>query len=568
MDNQTVLDGPIRFEILGPLRALRGARELDLGPSKQRAVLALLLLNANKPTSIAQIVDAVWGDEPPENGPNVVQKYVGGLRRVMEPDRSPRAPGQLISRTDAGYRISVVPEQLDVEIFRGMVRDAHAARSDGDPATATHLLAQATEAWRGEPLAGLTGPAFDAARSRLEEDRAAALETWAELRVSSGEPAQLVPVLLHLVAEYPLREQLRYLLIVNLYRSGRQAEALAAYREARQFLAEEFGVEPGERLQDLHRRMLRADPTLLTAATPRADPTPPTATAPRADPTPPTATTPPPIPPQRGGPLPPRPSTAGQPTPPPPMILPPYPTVAGPTPPPPAWLVGPPTRPSVWRPARRRRWWQVLVGVVAVLIPLASFGMATWAVIGAYAAVRRSIRHGLAALGYLALLLGIFQSTYTGTREDLRVLATFFAALSGSVYAGLLAFSRRWGGTDRLIRQETARAIFQHSPAIARQLNIGRPDLPAVFDDGGLLDINTVPDWAIATLRGISPADAAGIVRARHAYGVLRSLDHLMTAGHFSRATLAALRENAVFFPAPVPPPPVDSHAFVPATIA
>src|SRR5690349_8911718 len=120
MDNQTVLDGPIRFEILGPLRALRGARELDLGPSKQRAVLALLLLNANKPTSIAQIVDAVWGDEPPENGPNVVQKYVGGLRRVMEPDRSPRAPGQLISRTDAGYRISVVPEQLDVEIFRGM----------------------------------------------------------------------------------------------------------------------------------------------------------------------------------------------------------------------------------------------------------------------------------------------------------------------------------------------------------------------------------------------------------------------------------------------------------------
>ena len=120
---------PPRFEILGAVRAFRSGRQLDLGPAKQRAVLAVLLLSPGKPVSSHRIVDAVWGDEPPENGANVVQKYVAGLRRVLDPDRSPRTPGELLALTDGGYLLRA--GALDAEDFRNGLARADASRLAG-----------------------------------------------------------------------------------------------------------------------------------------------------------------------------------------------------------------------------------------------------------------------------------------------------------------------------------------------------------------------------------------------------------------------------------------------------
>ncbi|MEK8109238.1 helix-turn-helix domain-containing protein [Micromonospora sp. M12] len=127
------MSGQLRFEILGPQRAWHSDREIDLGPGKQRAVLSVLLLSAGRPVSTGQIVEAVWPEEPPANGPNVVQKYVAGLRRVLEPDRSPRTPGQVLSLTDAGYQLRVEPDALDAFRFERAIHRARQQRAEGVP---------------------------------------------------------------------------------------------------------------------------------------------------------------------------------------------------------------------------------------------------------------------------------------------------------------------------------------------------------------------------------------------------------------------------------------------------
>ena len=137
---QEAVDNSVRFDLLGPLRALHGQRELDLGPAKQRAVLAVLLLAANRPVPTSRIIDAVWGDEPPENGTNVVQKYVAGVRRVLEPERAPRAAGLLLTLTEAGYRLSVAPGNSDLDLFTSHVREARQLRGAGRLAEAAAEL--------------------------------------------------------------------------------------------------------------------------------------------------------------------------------------------------------------------------------------------------------------------------------------------------------------------------------------------------------------------------------------------------------------------------------------------
>ncbi|MGC1212550.1 MAG: AfsR/SARP family transcriptional regulator, partial [Micromonospora sp.] len=252
----------LRFEILGPQRAWYADRELDLGPGKQRAVLAVLLLTAGRPVPTGQIVEAVWPEEPPANGPNVVQKYVAGLRRVLEPDRSPRTPGQVLTLTDAGYLLRVAPEAVDAVRFERAVHRARQRHAEGRTEDARAELTAALELWQGEPFTGFTGLFFDTARHRLVELRAVALETRAELELAAGRHRELVGGLVELVAEFPVRERLRHQLMLALYRSGRQAEALAAYRDFGDLLREEYGIEPGEALQELHRRILRSDPKL------------------------------------------------------------------------------------------------------------------------------------------------------------------------------------------------------------------------------------------------------------------------------------------------------------------
>ncbi|MEV4140297.1 BTAD domain-containing putative transcriptional regulator [Dactylosporangium sp. NPDC049742] len=511
-----------RFEILGPVRAWRGEAELDLGPAKQRAVLTVLLINANRPVPTAQIVDAVWQAEPPENGANVVQKYVAGLRRVLEPDRSPRSPGSLLALTDAGYQLSVGPERLDADVFHSQLQRAQAARAEGRLADASGLLQRALGLWRGSALAGLSGALFDATRDRLAESRATALESWAALEMERGHHAELIPRLAELVVQFPLREELRYLSMLALYRCGRQPEALAAFRDARQLLADEFGVEPSERLQELHRGILRAEPSL---------------TAPE----------------------PPRPAVNGhwhQP----PATRPPT-AVLQPTVVPPAVLLPAMPLPAPPRSGRFPVW---LASIIVGAIPLLTFGLTSWAVVGVLAFRYRSRMLGLVAAAFFALLVFFVVAmemdgpAYAGGPwAGVGVLALLVAAVGGSA-AGVLIIIRPPGRIPELsaaveltqrVRREQARQLVNHHPSIARELHIGRPDLSRTFDDGGLVDINTAPETIIASLHGIGPDDARRIVADRYLRGPLASVDELVTRNLVHWSVARALGETLVAIP-------------------
>jgi DNA-binding SARP family transcriptional activator len=512
----------VRFEILGPLRAWRGDRELDLGAAKQRAVLAVLLVNANKPLATNQIVDAVWGDDPPENGANVVQKYVAGLRRSLDPDSSPRSADQLLARSDAGYVLRVVPGSLDLDLFHLGVRQAQAARADGRVADAAAQLREALALWRAEPLAGVSGPAFEATRDRLTEIRAASLETWAELELQLRHHAELVPELLRLVGDYPLREQLRYLLILALYQTGRQAEALTAYRDAWRFFTEEYGVEPGERLQQLHRGILRSDPSLAlpseTAAVDGKAPVPANGAAPEDGPS---------------------------------LLYPPW------------WTSAPISLPaapgSAPVPARPSRWGWVLP-VIGALIPFATCGTASWAVVAYAAARRRSWKLGLAALGYFALMFitcaFIEYSVPTGhpILETLGMICLGSAIIGGSVHGGLLGVDlakppatppdmpAAWQ-LQQQVRREQALQLAAEHPALARQLAIGRPDVARSYDDGGLVDINAVHEYVFSRLPYVTRQQAQRIVAERESHGPFTSVDDLVSRRLLSATLVDALRD-------------------------
>ena len=266
------IDGRLRFEILGEVRALRGGVPVDLGPAKQRAVLAVLLLQAGRPVPIHQIVDAVWGDDPPENGANVVQKYVAGLRRALDPERAPRTPGELLALTGSGYVLRTAEAAVDFDEFQAAVNRATAERAANRPVEAAATLRAGLALWHADALAGLGGSVFDAARARLADAHASAWEMLAEIGLSQGRADSLIPELTRLVAEFPLREGLRAQLMLALQQTGRQAEALAVFRDAREYFLDEFGAEPGERMQEAHRRILRAEPV---PADPPPKPSPP-----------------------------------------------------------------------------------------------------------------------------------------------------------------------------------------------------------------------------------------------------------------------------------------------------
>ncbi|WP_033430640.1 AfsR/SARP family transcriptional regulator [Saccharothrix syringae] len=271
----------LRFEVLGLLRAVRGGEEVDLGAAKQRAVLAVLLLARNTPVSRDQIIEAVWGDHPPSSAVNLVQTYVAGLRRALEPSRARRAPAELLTSVGDGYLLRVERNAVDLEDFERRVAAAARLRASGDPVSAAAELDGALELWRGEPLGGVVGLFAEVERGRLVERRLAVLEDRAELMLLIGRGAELVPSLTSLVGEHPLRERGHGLLMRALCQAGRQAEALAAYREARAVLVEELGVEPGPELRKLHQAVLAGDnpepepPTRPMALPAGAEPVPP-----------------------------------------------------------------------------------------------------------------------------------------------------------------------------------------------------------------------------------------------------------------------------------------------------
>lgn len=256
----------LRVGVLGPVWARLNGRELEVGGPRQRAVLAVLAVRAGRVVSRGELIDAVWGDAPPASAESGVHSYVSGLRRALEPSRAPRAAGSVLTKVGPGYLLRLEPAGLDADVFGQRLAEARRLRAAGESAGSAGTYAGALGLWRGTALSGIPGPFAETQRVRLEEARLAAAEEHADVRLELGQDGQLAGELAALVRAHPLRERLRGLLMLALYRCGRQADALTCFREARRVLAGELGVEPGPELQRLHQQILAADPALTRPA--------------------------------------------------------------------------------------------------------------------------------------------------------------------------------------------------------------------------------------------------------------------------------------------------------------
>jgi DNA-binding SARP family transcriptional activator/tetratricopeptide (TPR) repeat protein len=249
----------LKFSLLGPLRAWRQNTELALGPPQQRAVLALLLLRRGRPAGVGELVDGIWGTDPPTAAVSVLRTYISRLRKRLEPDRPADESPRLVLSLGDGYALRSDAVLSDLDRFEDLVAQAGARRTEGDDRTAVQLLSSALELWEGSPLAGVPGPRAEAERRHLEERRLATLETRLRIELDLGQHAQVLPELTALCQAHPLREALCELLLVALYRSGRRAEALDVYARTRRTLVEELGIEPGPSLRALHAKLLADD---------------------------------------------------------------------------------------------------------------------------------------------------------------------------------------------------------------------------------------------------------------------------------------------------------------------
>ncbi|TXS40965.1 AfsR family transcriptional regulator [Streptomyces sp. uw30] len=254
----------LRFGVLGPVRAWRGEEQLPTGSPQQRALLAALLLREGRTATAAELIDALWGEEPPSQALAAVRTYASRLRKVLD-------PGVLVSES-GGYAVRGLAEgALDLAAAQELASEAEKARSAGDLCHARDVLGRALALWDGEVLAGVPGPYAEAQRVRLEEWRLQLLESRLDMDLEQGCHAEAVSELTALTAEHPLRERLRELLMLALYRSGRQAEALAVYADTRRLLADELGVDPRPGLKELQQRILQADPALAEPSAPAAE---------------------------------------------------------------------------------------------------------------------------------------------------------------------------------------------------------------------------------------------------------------------------------------------------------
>src|SRR5438445_2260575 len=263
---------PPQFRLLGPLSLSRDGEPTAIGGQKPRALLAALLLEPNRVVSRDRLIDALWGEAPPDTAQNTIQVYVSQLRKLL--------PDGALETAPPGYRLAVDPETVDLFRFVRLGDEGRSRLADGDAAGAAETLRAALGLWRGAPLADLAEEPFAQAEiAPLEELRLATLEDRIDADLALGRHGQLVPELERLVVEHPLRERLRAPLLLALYRAGRQADALAAYQRVRKTLVDELGIEPGESLRKLERAILAHDPSLgITPAStglPRRVPTPP-----------------------------------------------------------------------------------------------------------------------------------------------------------------------------------------------------------------------------------------------------------------------------------------------------
>jgi YVTN family beta-propeller protein len=245
----------MEFRVLGSLEVVDHDGPVALGAPKQQALLAVLLLHRGEPVSSDRLIDEIWGEQPPASANKLVQGYVSNLRKLLGDPR-------LVTQ-GRGYLLRVEPGETDVDRFEALVAQGRRALEDGDALTAGAVLREALAIWRGPALSDFTYQPFAQSEiARLEEARLAALEDRIDADLASGEHTRLVGELEALVREHPLRERVQGQLMLALYRSGRQADALETYHMARDRLIDELGLEPGRALRDLERAILAQDPAL------------------------------------------------------------------------------------------------------------------------------------------------------------------------------------------------------------------------------------------------------------------------------------------------------------------
>src|SRR3954468_24544720 len=257
------------YRILGPLEGVDGERPVALGADRQRAVLGQLLLHRNEVVASERLIDELWGERPPATAGKILQNYVSQLRRAL----GGNARDGPLETHGRGYRLKVEPGALDLDRFERCLESGRKALAAGDAERAAADYREGLRMWRGPPLPELvTGPEATVEIERIRERRRVALEGRVEADLARGRHAELIGELEAAVAREPLHERLRWQLMLALYRSGRQAEALEVYRDGRRVLAEEVGLEPGPALSKLERAILDHDPALRGPAAP---PTPP-----------------------------------------------------------------------------------------------------------------------------------------------------------------------------------------------------------------------------------------------------------------------------------------------------
>lgn len=251
----------MEFRLLGPVEAIANGKPVPLGGRHRRTVLAILLVNARVPVTTGRLIDELWGDSPPETARKTVQAHIAHLRKSLNVD------GEVLSPTVDGYVLLADEESIDVGRFERLVAEARPLLAS-QPRRSADKLRKALDLFRGAPLSGTADDAFSlrVEASRLEQLRLTAVEDHLDARLAAGDDEHVITETSRLVEEHPLRERIWALLMLGLYRAGRQSEALRAYSRVRQTLAEELGVEPSPELQGLEQRILDHDPSLTEPA--------------------------------------------------------------------------------------------------------------------------------------------------------------------------------------------------------------------------------------------------------------------------------------------------------------
>lgn len=264
------VDETLELRMLGPVEACRAGELLTLGGRRQRAILGCLLLEPDRVVSTDRIIDTVWGNVRPPSVLTTLQAYVFHLRQALEPPRATGVAPRVIITVPGGYRLDTTAVILDVRRFEDSVAAGRTALPS-DPATAADLLRRGLALWRGDVLSdvGLTNDFVPPVAARLTELRLVAWELWVKAGLALGDPGVL-EALEPLVVQNPLREHLTALLMLTLYRAGRQADASAAYRRLRDALDTELGIRPSPEVETLHQQVLRQDAS-LTSPWPAAD---------------------------------------------------------------------------------------------------------------------------------------------------------------------------------------------------------------------------------------------------------------------------------------------------------